>query len=61
MNKNNPEMIKRYSFIMQEYNEKKIEKTDVPTFIPNYIETIKAIESLNHDALKEIIKRYYSK
>ena len=57
----NPEMIKRYSYIIQEYNEKKIETNDIPTIIPHYIEIIKAVESLNHDTLKEIIKQYYDK
>jgi hypothetical protein len=59
--RNDPENIKRYSFIMQEYNESKIEKSDVPTFIPNYIEVVRAIESINKDIMKEIIKRHYKK
>ena len=59
--RNDPENIKRYSFIMQEYNESKIEKSDVPIFIPNYIEVVRAIESINKDIMKEIIKRHYKK
>jgi hypothetical protein len=57
--RNEPENVKRYSFIAHEYNEAKIDKNDVPTFIPNYIELVKAIESINQDRLKEIIKKYY--
>ena len=57
--RNDAENIKRYSFITHEYNEIKIDKNDVPTFIPNYIEVVKAIESINQDTLKEIIKKYY--
>jgi len=59
--RNDPENIKRYSFIMHQYYEVKIDTTDVPTFIPNYIEIIKAIDSINQDALKEIIKQHYKK
>jgi len=59
--RNDPENVKRYSFISHEYNEAKINTNDVPTFIPNYIEIVKAIESINQDVLKEIIIRYYKK
>jgi len=59
--RNDPENIKRYSYIMQQYNELKINSNDVPTFIPNYIEIIKAIDSINNDTLKDIIKQHYPK
>jgi hypothetical protein len=59
-NKLNQNQLKKYSFITHEYRQVRIDRNEVP-IIPHYQEIIKAIDSLNHDALKEIIKRYHEK
>jgi hypothetical protein len=55
-NEKQKQIIKMYSSIMHEYSQQYIDH-DVP-LLPIRAEIMRAIESLNHDLLKDIIKKH---